>query len=144
LASHLWCARRVRELQDDDFLAARDAFRSGDAVRLERSARSLAGYILEPYVAYWKLKLRLENAAPAEVQALLERSKDGPVSNSLRSDWLKLLGMRQQWDLFDAEYPQLIGEDSELSCYALQSRLRGGSAEALSSAQRVVHRPRSA
>ena len=132
----LWCAHAAcASSQDDDFLAARDAFRAGDAAKLERSARSLAGYILEPYIAYWKLRLRLENAAPAEVQALLERSKDGPVSNSLRSDWLRLLGMRQQWDLFDAEYPQLIGEDSELSCYALQSRLRGGGTEALSSAR---------
>ncbi|HEV8517055.1 MAG TPA: hypothetical protein VGQ54_00680, partial [Burkholderiales bacterium] len=54
----LWCAHAAcASSQDDDFLAARDAFRAGDAAKLERSARSLAGYILEPYIAYWKLRL---------------------------------------------------------------------------------------
>jgi soluble lytic murein transglycosylase len=109
---------------DDDFLAAREAFRAGDAVKLERYAKSLNGYVLEPYIAYWRLRLRLEEAAPAEVQALLARLKDGPVSNSLRTDWLKLLAMKQQWELFDAEHPQLVTADAELSCYALQSRMR--------------------
>jgi len=33
----LWCAHAAfANSQDDDFLAARDAFRIGDAVRLER------------------------------------------------------------------------------------------------------------
>ncbi len=121
--------------QDDDFLAAREAFRVGDAVKLERHAKSLHDYVLAPYVAYWQLKLRLEAAAPGEVQALLARVKDGPVSNSLRADWIKALGMRRQWDLFDAEYPQLIGEDTEILCYSLQSRLRAGGMEALSYAR---------
>ena len=121
--------------QDDDFLAAREAFRVGDAVKFERYAKSLNDYILEPYVAYWRLKLRLEDAAPVEIQALLARFNDGPVSNSLRADWLKVLGMRQQWDMFDAEYPQLIGEDAELLCYSLQSRLHAGGTEALSYAR---------
>jgi soluble lytic murein transglycosylase len=121
--------------QDDDFLAAREAFRVGDAVKLERHAKPLHDYILEPYVAYWRLGLRLEDAAPDEVRALLARVNDGPVSNSLRADWLKALGMRRQWDLFDAEYPQLIGEDTELLCYSLQSRLHAGDAAALSYAR---------
>src|ERR1700675_2382130 len=90
--------------QDDDFLAVRAAFQVGDTVKLERYAKSLGGYILEPYVHYWRLKLRLENASADEVRALLARIKDGPVSNNLRADWLKVLGMKQQWDLFDADY----------------------------------------
>jgi soluble lytic murein transglycosylase len=121
--------------QDDDFLAAREAFRVGDAVMFERSAKSLNDYILEPYVAYWRLRMHLEDAAPGEVQVLLARVKDGPVSNSLRTDWLKALAMKQQWELFDAEYPQLTGEDTELLCYSLQSRLRAGGTEALSYAR---------
>ncbi len=121
--------------RDDDFLAAREAFRVGDAVKLARYAKSLNDHPLEPYVAYWQLRLRLEVAAPAEVQAMLERVKDGPVANSLRTDWLKLLANKQQWDMFDAEYPQLVGDDAELLCYSLQSRLRAGGAEALSYAR---------
>ena len=56
-------------------------------------------------------------------------------SNSLRTDWLKQLAVKQQWDLFDAEYPQLEGNDTELLCYSLQSRLRAGGAEALNYAR---------
>ena len=79
---------------DDDFLAAREAFRVGDAARFERAAKSLNDYVLEPYVAYWRLRMRIEQAAPEEVQALLERVKDGPVAASLRADWLRLLAAR--------------------------------------------------
>ena len=121
--------------QADDFLAAREAFRAGDAVKLERHAKSLNDYVLEPYVAYWRFRLRLEEAVPADVQALLERVKDSPVSNSLRADWLRLLAQKQQWDLFDTEYPQRTGDDIELLCYSLQSRLRAGAPEALSYAR---------
>ncbi len=121
--------------QDDDFLAAREAFRAGDAVKLERYAKSLSSYPLEPYVTYWRFRLRLDEQTPESIRALLERLRDGPVVNSLRTDWLKQLAVRQQWDLFDAEYPQLEGSDTELLCDSLQSRLRGDGAEALNVAR---------
>jgi soluble lytic murein transglycosylase len=135
LAALLLSAAAHAASQDDDFLAAREAFRVGDAVKFERYAKSLGGYVLEPYVDYWRLKLRLENASTDEVRALLGRVKDGPVSNYLRADWLKVLGMKQRWELFDAEYPHLIGEDTEILCYSLQSRLRAGGMEELSYAR---------
>jgi soluble lytic murein transglycosylase len=132
----LACARVAHAAtQDDDFLAARDAFRVGDAVKLERYAKSLNDYPLEPYIAYWRLRLHLDETATGDVQAMLARLQDSPVSNSLRTDWLKLLAGKQQWDAFDAEYPQLVGDDTELLCYSLQSRLRAGGAEALSYAR---------
>ena len=109
----------------------------GDVVKFERSAKSLSGYPLEPYIAYWRLRLRLEQATPEEVQALLERTKDAPVAVSLRADWLRLLATRQQWEQFDAEYTQAPGEDVELLCYTLQSRWRAGKEEALSYARRL-------
>src|SRR5450759_2397406 len=121
--------------QDDDFLAAREAFRVGDAVKFERSAKSLGGYVLEPYVDYWRLKLRLENAGADEVQALLARLRDGSLADRLRADWLKLLGMKQQWELFDAEYPLLVNEDAELGCFALRSKLRTDADAALRAAR---------
>jgi soluble lytic murein transglycosylase len=132
------CAGGARAAtQDDDFLAAREAFRVGDAVKLERYAKSLSDYPLEPYIAYWRLRMRLEQATPEEVQALLERTKDTPVASGLRADWLKLLATREQWDLFDAEYPQSAGDDIELLCYTLQSRWRAGKEEALNYARRL-------
>jgi soluble lytic murein transglycosylase len=53
----------------------------------------------------------------------------------LRGEWLKLLGKKQQWDMFDAEYPRLLNEDTELTCYALQSRLRSQEQDALHEAR---------
>ena len=68
--------------QDSDFLAARDAFRAGDAVKLERYAKALNDHPLEPYIAYWRLRLHLDETAPADVQAMLARLQDSPVSSS--------------------------------------------------------------
>ncbi|MFN7085162.1 MAG: transglycosylase SLT domain-containing protein [Burkholderiales bacterium] len=109
---------------DDDFLAARNAYRAGDGRRLAALAPRLKGHLLEPYVAYWRLQSRLEDADPREIRAFLAANRDSPLSERLRSDWLKLLGKNRQWDEFDAELPRLVNDDLEITCYSLQSRLR--------------------
>jgi peptidoglycan lytic transglycosylase len=110
---------------DADFAAARDAYRAGDAARLERIAPRLAGYLLEPYVTYWRLRLKLDEADPAAVRAFLERYADLPLAERLRSEWLKALGKRGEWTLFASEYPKVVAEDVELACYAAQFRAQG-------------------
>jgi len=107
---------------DADFVAARDAYRAGDSARLERVAPRLKGHLLEPYVAYWQLKLNLDDADPAAVRSFLDRYADLPLADRLRSDWLKSLGRRGAWTLFAAEYPKHGAEDVELACYAAQFR----------------------
>jgi soluble lytic murein transglycosylase len=109
---------------DDDFMAAREAFRVGNGAKLAEFARKLKGYPLEPYVQFWQLRLRLEDASPDEVQSVLAATRDGPVSDQLRTDWLKVLGKRQDWAAYAAEYPKLASTDNtELACYALQAGL---------------------
>ncbi|MDD5301303.1 MAG: transglycosylase SLT domain-containing protein [Gallionella sp.] len=120
---------------DADFLAAHDAFRAGDAAKLERFAQRLNKTPLEVYVSYYRLRLGLEKADIKEIKDFLARPEDTPVIDRLRGEWLKLLGNRQQWDLFDAEYPRLLNEDTELTCYALQSRLRRQEQSALHEAR---------
>lgn len=109
---------------DADFRAMQDAYRAGDATKLERYARRLKNTPLEVYGSYYQLRLDLENADPIVVKGFLSRSEDTPLVDRLRGEWLKLLGAKQQWDLFDAEYPRLLNEDAELACYAMQSRRR--------------------
>ena len=109
---------------DADFLAAHDAFRAGDAAKLEHFAQRLNHTPLEVYTSYYRLRLGLENASAKEVKDFLSMPEDTPIVDRLRGEWLKLLGKKQQWELFDAEYPRLVNEDTELTCYALQSRLR--------------------
>ena len=109
---------------DADFLAAHDAFRAGDRAKLARLAQRLKKSPLEAYVSYYQLRLDLDRADGRAVRAFLDRPEDTPMVDRLRGEWLKLLAERQQWDLFDAEYPRLINEDTELACDALRSRSR--------------------
>ncbi|HEU0234211.1 MAG TPA: transglycosylase SLT domain-containing protein [Gallionella sp.] len=117
--------------QTADFLAARDAFRAGDAAKLGRFAQRLKNTPLEVYASYYRLRLGLENADTSAVKDFLSRPEDTPMIDRLRGEWLKQLGRKQQWELFDAEYPRLLNEDTELTCYALQSRLRSQEQAAL-------------
>ncbi|HCN68919.1 MAG TPA: lytic transglycosylase, partial [Candidatus Accumulibacter sp.] len=119
---------------DDQFLAAREAARAGDRVRLERLAPALHGYELEPYVDYWLLVPDLKDADPAVVRAFLGRHENSYLAEKLRGDWLRLLARKQQWELFDAEYGRLLQPDQELTCHALQGRLARGDARALDDA----------
>jgi len=123
--------------QDADFLAARDAFRAGDAARFDRIAVRLKNSPLEPYLAYYRLRLQLETVDASAIQAFLARPDVTPVIDRLRGEWLKLLGKKQQWDAFAAEYPHLVNEDTELSCYSLQARRRTQENEALQEARRL-------
>jgi len=123
--------------QDDDFLAARDAFRAGDSARLDRLAARLKHSPLEPYLAYYQLRLNLDNADAATVQAFLARTDVTPVIDRLRGEWLKQLGKKQQWAAFSAEYPRLLNEDTELGCYALQARSRTQQDDALHEARKL-------
>ena len=109
---------------ESEFLAAREAARAGNLKKLEIHAVHLKRHVLEPYVNYWRLRLRLEAANPEDIRAYINANQDTPLSDLLRSDWLKLLARQQRWEAFDAEYPRLVRDDIELTCYSLQSRMR--------------------
>jgi soluble lytic murein transglycosylase len=108
---------------DDDFMAAREAFRVGNAPKLAEFARKLKGYPLEPYLQFWQMRLRLEDTSAEEVRGLMAATGDSPVSDQLRADWLRVLGKRQDWTAYTAEYPKLVNDTPELACYALQAGL---------------------
>jgi len=120
---------------DEDFLAAREAFQSNNAARLETHARRLQGHLLEPYVAYWQLSLKLKEASPEEVRGFLAANRDGPLAERLRNEWLKVLGERGEWELFNAELPLLASRDVEITCYALRSRMQTKPEETLPQAR---------
>lgn len=109
--------------QDDDFLAAREAYRVGDAARLGQIAARLKNTALEPYLTYYQLRLRLYTNNPEGIAEFLARPGDTPVIDQLRGEWLKWQAKQQRWEAFSAEYPRLREPDAELKCYALQARL---------------------
>jgi soluble lytic murein transglycosylase len=123
--------------QDDDFLAARDAYNAGDAARVEILAKRLNGHVLGPYLAYWRLSLKLEEAPPDEVRAFLAAHRDTPVSDRLRGEWLKVLGRRGEWELFNSALPQLVNTDVEVACYALHNQLQVNPAETPTEARSI-------
>ncbi|MEO8342439.1 MAG: transglycosylase SLT domain-containing protein, partial [Gallionella sp.] len=135
------------------FMAAHNAFLASDTIKLGRYAQRLKKTPLEVYVSYYQLSLRLANvdtkpvlsgaegAVPNSIEEaaknFLARPEDTPMIDKLRGEWLKLLGKKHQWDLFDAEYPRLLNEDSELICDALQSRRRSQELAALREARKL-------
>jgi soluble lytic murein transglycosylase len=109
---------------DERVLAAKDAVQRGDRAKLAKQLEAVRGHELEPYVEYWLLRLRLEEAGRDELRDFLARQSGSYLADKLRGEWLKVLGKRREWDAFDAEYPPLVQNDQEITCYALQNRLR--------------------
>jgi len=118
--------------QDDDvFRDAREAFRTGNRAKLDQVAPRLAYHVLYPYVVYWRIRPRLDEASPAEVRDAIAYLADGPLSDRLRNDWLKSLGRRGLWEDFLTDHVGIRSEDIEVTCYALQRGIAQGEAQAL-------------
>lgn len=114
---------------DENVLAAREAFRNGEPVKLGKQLDALRArsqkHELEPWVEYWQLRQRMDDDAGVgvEIDGFLARQPGSYLAEKLRGEWLKTLGKRQQWDEFQREYPPLVQLDQEVSCYAMQGRL---------------------
>lgn len=122
---------------DEDFLAAREAYRIGNEARLNTYAKRLRGHLLEPYVLYYQLKIRLDEASADDVEAFIASHRDSPLSERLRAAWLKVLAKSERWDLFEQGLPELRDADLELTCYALQARARTNPDEVLEEARPI-------
>lgn len=110
--------------QADDnqvFLAAREAFRAGQAEPLALDAYALRRSVLAPYLDYWQLRLRLKSASNAEIANFITRHADSPLSQRLHTEWLQQLGQQQDWSTYLAEYTNQPNPDSSLQCYAWQA-----------------------
>ena len=139
-----------QSIADDLFLKAYDAFRAGDAIKLQKASSRFGGnasgnagaYLLAPYLEYWRLKLRIEDAPEADVRAFLEKQVGSYLADRLRADWLKELGRRGDWQNFEQTLPPLAQDDLEIRCYAWLSRLTRGDDSAFEEARAVWLEPR--
>ncbi|ART47122.1 lytic transglycosylase domain-containing protein [Acidovorax carolinensis] len=105
---------------DDTLLEMQQAFRKGDRKKLEQLLPAARGHALEPWAAYWELKVRLAEAMPQEVQSFLQRYAGSYQEDRLRNDWLLLLGQRRDWAQFAEQHPSYrMSDDREVRCYAL-------------------------
>jgi soluble lytic murein transglycosylase len=108
--------------QETAFLAARGAFDASSRARLVTLAPKLKGHVLESYVEYWQLFLRLPAAPAEDVRDFFSRYPNTMLAGQLRADWLKVLGKSGRWDVFQTEYPALSTDDSDATCYMLLGR----------------------
>ncbi len=130
------------QTQDEIFLAAHAAARAGDYDKLARYDAQLQGYLLEPYVESWLLRPRLDVATAEEVRGFLVRQQGSLLAEQVRKQWLKVLGKKQQWDLFRSEHPLLVSDDDEISCYALRARWQQKDESALVEVRAQWYAPR--
>ena len=126
---------------DAALLIAYDAFNAGDPMKLARVAPLLKGNVLEPYVDYWALSLRLEDAGNAEVRAFLETYSGTYVAELLRAEWVKVLGKRADWANFEKQRAALPSEDLEIRCYGWLAHMARGERLALRAVKAVWREP---
>jgi soluble lytic murein transglycosylase len=112
---------------DAALLAMHDAFRKNQSSPLTQTLPELRGHVLQPMAAYWEMRIRLDSAPVGHIQDRLAALKGTYWEDRLRADWLSLLARREQWDLFDAQWPlyRMRDERSLLCSGALREWQRG-------------------
>ena len=103
---------------DEYVLAAREAYKNGERVKLDRQLEALhrlsAPNPLEPWVRYWQIRQRLEDegvdsdSLQARTGEFLTSQGNSYLGEKLRGEWLKALGKRGRWEAFQRDYPLLV------------------------------------
>ena len=135
--SLLVCRPGWADTPQDAFMAARDAYKVRNDRALEAYSTRLQteNYSLAPYVEYWRMLLRLEQADAPDVRDFLARYADLPFSERVRVEWLKKLGKREDWTTFFEELPHSSTEDVAIACYAISGHMAQGDESALNEAR---------
>jgi soluble lytic murein transglycosylase len=135
---------------DREIVAARAAFERRDVAALQaaRAAASTSGHPLLPYLDFWWFTLNLSRpnapgsgaifavARSNEIAAFLDANQETPFADSLRRDWLRILGSLDEWDEFEPEFAKLTTDDSDVTCHQWRYLLtRNTPAEAISKPQ---------
>ena len=85
---------------ESDFRTAREAFRVGDASRLDRAAENLQFTPLEPYVTYYQLRMHWGTRPTRRSRCFSHATDETPVVDQFRGEWLESLGKRESWNEF--------------------------------------------
>jgi soluble lytic murein transglycosylase len=131
----------AKNTTDDALLGAYDAYRAGDPIKFQRHARHLDGHVLTPWIDYWRLSMRLEDAPNKVVREFFATYPSLYVTERLRADWLRVLGKRSEWPEFDKQAALYDRDDLEVSCYRWLSRLERGDESALADAMTIWLEP---
>ena len=95
------------------------AYNQNDRRKLTHLLPQAKGHALEPWAAYWELKVRLGDAPERDIKDFLRQYEGTYQEDRLRNDWLLLLGQRQDWSSFEREWALYrMHDDKEVECYA--------------------------
>ena len=109
-------------------MAAREAVRVGNRERLTQLVEVFRGQPLEVYGDYWILLSnrgdRRYDPDDSDYLAFMAKWDKSYMAERARVDWLKLLGRKGAWELFEAERNKLVfNDDLEIQCYAALRRV---------------------
>ena len=68
---------------DEALLGAYDAYRAGEPMKFARHAAKIEGHLLEPWLDYWRLSMRLEDANNREVREFFAKHPNAYVAETL-------------------------------------------------------------
>jgi soluble lytic murein transglycosylase len=126
-----------------EWLAAREAFERRDLAALANAKQRFGknrDFSLSPYVTWWWISAQLAQSAQnvrelnEEIAQLTAAYPDAPFSDQLRRDQLRALGKLDVWSTFDALQAGYQGDDGEVVCQRLRSRLLNQDGVALAAA----------
>ncbi len=116
---------------------AKRALAKNDPAPYLRNRQALQSYVLEPYLAYDELTLRLKNASNAEIETFLAEHGDLPQIGWMKLRWLRWLAERGEWQTFIRHYDPSL-EFTELHCLFGEYQFRHGqAADGAQTAQRL-------
>lgn len=111
-------AQSALSATDQAMLSLKEAYTKRNLKAFEAAHPLVKGHVLEPLADYWHVRLKSDGLTPPQVQAFVERWPDTYYEDRLRSDWLLLLGRRQDWSRFLTEWPKLhMQDDAQLRCH---------------------------
>jgi soluble lytic murein transglycosylase len=120
-------AAAAQSAGDAALLRMQDAYRKNQSILLSQTLPQVRGHVLEPMAAYWEMRVRLDGAPVAHIQERLAALQGSYWEDRLRADWLALLARREQWDVFDTQWPlyRMRDERSLLCSGTLRDWQRG-------------------
>ena len=118
--------------QRQQYRAAVDHLHAGHISAARNIQDQLAGYPLEPYLTYHRLRLRLSRLAPEEVHQFRRDHPDIPGAHRIYRQWLVRLATNRQWRTFLAHYEPVAEDESlatELRCHRMRALYNTGRKE---------------
>ena len=114
------------------YLKAVDHLRAGRIASASQIKEQLAGYPLQPYLDYHRLRMRIARLTPEQVNGFRQKHPDLPGAQRIYLQWLASLGASHQWRTLLEHYEPGSPTQpmrADLQCYRLRALHHSGQRE---------------